>query len=139
MPGSNPFLLQAIASMSGVAPISYRRVFSGYGIKQKHVHFAHIVHQHVQFALIVRDRLYFRADEESRSLYIARQMNAFLPEAVLESNFFQVPEEVLAHPDELRYWMRIAVEAAQHSYSLEHDEPTRAELPMHKARMHRVR
>jgi DNA transformation protein len=87
----------------------------------------------------VRDRLYFRADEESRSLYIARQMTAFLPEAVLESNFFQVPEEVLVHPDELRYWMRIAVEAAQHTYSLEHDEPTRVELPMHRARVHRVR
>ena len=129
MSGSNPFLLQAIASMSSVAPISYRRLFSGYGV----------YHQHVQFALVVRDRLYFRADEASRSLYIAKQMTAFLPQAALDSNFFQVPDEVLQNPAELRYWMRIAVEAAQHSYSLEHDEPTQVELPTLKTRLHKLR
>jgi DNA transformation protein and related proteins len=129
MSGSNPFLLQAIASMSSVAPISYRRLFSGYGI----------YHQHVQFALIVRDHLYFRADEASRALYTAKRMTAFLPEAALESNFFQLPDEVLANSEELRYWMRIAVEAAQHTYSLEHDEPAQVDLPIHKTRLHKVR
>ncbi len=129
MSGSNPFLLQAIASMSSVAPVSYRRLFGGYGV----------YHQHVQFALIVRDRLYFRADDESRSLYIAKHMTAFLPQAALDSSFFQVPEEVLNNPAELHYWMRIAVEAAQHTYSLEQDEPTQVDLPRHKVGLHRVR
>ena len=78
MPGSTPFLLQAIASMSSVAPVSYRRLFGGYGV----------YHHHVQFALIVRDHLYFRADEESRPLYIAKHMTAFLPEAASDSSFF---------------------------------------------------
>lgn len=126
MPGSTPFLLQAIASMSSVAPVSYRRLFGGYGV----------YHQHVQFALIVRDHLYFRADEESRPLYIAKHMTAFLPEAASDSSFFQVPDDVLNTPAELHYWMRIAVEAAQHTYSLEHDEPTQVELPI---RLHKVR
>lgn len=126
MSGNNPFLLQAIASMSRIVPVSYRRLFGGYGI----------YHEHVQFALIVHDRLYFRADEESRSLYIAKHMTAFLPQAALDSNFFQVPEDVLNTPAELHYWMRIAVEAAQHTYSLEHDEPTQVELPI---RIHKVR
>jgi DNA transformation protein and related proteins len=129
MPGTNSFLLHAIACMSSVAPISYRRLFGGYGV----------YHQHVQFALVVRDRLYFRADEESRSLYVAKHMTAFLPDAALDSSFFQVPEDVLNHPAELHYWMRIAVEAAQHTYSLEHDEPTQVELPISNARIHKVR
>lgn len=129
MLGSNPFLLQAIASMSSVAPVSYRRLFSGYGV----------YHEHVQFALIVRDRLYFRADEHSRSLYIAKHMAAFLPEAAQDSSFFQVPEDVLNNPAELHYWMRIAVEAAQHTYSLEHDEPTQVELPKVRTRLHKLR
>lgn len=129
MSGTNSFLLQAIASMSSVVPVSYRRLFSGYGV----------YHQHVQFALVVRDRLYFRADEESRSLYIGKHMAAFLPEAALDSSFFQVPEDVLNNPAELHYWMRIAVEAAQHTYSLEHDEPTQVELPILKTRLHKVR
>lgn len=112
---SNSFLLHAVESMSHVAPVSYRRIFNGYGI----------YHQGVQFAIVINDRLYFRADDYSRGLYIAKRMTAFLPSTIEtgESNFFQLPDEVLTHPAELIFWMRIAVEAAQGSYSLEDDEP----------------
>ncbi|RYZ87870.1 MAG: TfoX family protein [Moraxellaceae bacterium] len=112
---SNHFLLHAVESMSHVAPVSYRRIFNGYGI----------YHQGVQFAIVINDHLYFRADDYSRGLYIAKRMTAFLPSTIEtgESNFFQLPEEVLIHPAELIFWMRIAVEAAQGSYSLEDDEP----------------
>lgn len=106
---SNNFLLHAVESMSRIAPISYRRIFSGYAI----------YHQGVQFAIIAHDRLYFRADENSRSIYIAKHMTAFLPATISpdESNFFQLPDEVLSHPAELIFWMRIAVEAAQGGHS----------------------
>lgn len=112
---SNHFLLHAVESMSNVAPVSYRRIFNGYGI----------YHHGVQFAIVINDRLYFRADDYSRGLYTAKRMTAFLPSALgsSESNFFQLPEDVLTHPAELIFWMRIAVEAAQSSYSLEDDEP----------------
>ena len=112
---SNHFLLHAVESMSHVAPVSYRRIFNGFGI----------YHQGVQFAIVINDRLYFRADDYSRSLYIAKRMTAFLPSTIEtgESNFFQLPDDVLSHPAELIFWMRIAVEAAQGSYSLEDDEP----------------
>ncbi len=112
---SNHFLLHAVESMSHVAPISFRRIFNGYGI----------YHNGVQFAIVINDRLYFRADESSRGLYLAKRMTAFLPAAISsgESNFFQLPEEVLTNPAELIFWMRIAVEAAQGGYSLEDDEP----------------
>jgi DNA transformation protein len=113
---SNHFLLHAVESMSHVAPVSYRRIFNGYGI----------YHQGVQFAIVINDHLYFRADDYSRSLYISKRMAAFLPSTIEtgESNFFQLPDDVLTHPAELIFWMRIAVEAAQGSYSLEDDEPS---------------
>jgi DNA transformation protein len=112
---SNHFLLHAVESMSHVAPVSFRRIFNGYGI----------YHHGVQFAIVINDRLYFRADDFSRSLYIAKQMTPFLPFTIesSESNFFQLPTEVLTDPAELIFWMRIAVEAAEGGYSLEDDEP----------------
>ncbi len=111
---SNQFLLLAIERMASVAPVSYRRIFNGYGI----------YHHGVQFAIIINEYLYFRADNFSRDLYIAKKMSAFQPCAMVavEPCFFQVPEEVLNHPPELVYWMRIAVEAAQNAYSLDDDE-----------------
>jgi len=112
---SNHFLLHAVGNMSQVAPISYRRIFNGYGI----------YHQGVQFAIIVNDRLYFRADEHSRDLYLAKRMTAFLPASITpsDSNFFQLPDDVLSQPAELIFWMRIAVEAAQGSCSQEEEDP----------------
>jgi DNA transformation protein len=118
---NNHFLLHAVESMSHVAPVSFRRIFNGYGI----------YHHGVQFAIVINDRLYFRADDFSRSLSTAKHMTPFLPSTLGdgESNFFQLPDDVLSHPAELIFWMRIAVEAAQGSYSLEDDEP-RVNIPI---------
>jgi len=111
---SSYFTLHAVERMASVAPVSYRRIFNGYGI----------YHHGVQFAIIINDRLYFRADNFSRDLYLAKKMSAFQPCAMvtLEPSFFQLPEDVLNHPPELMYWMRIAVEAAQNAYSVDDDE-----------------
>jgi DNA transformation protein and related proteins len=101
---SHAYLDRVLASLSRVAEVSYRRIFNGVGI----------YHRGVQFALIINDRLYFRADEASRPLFIARGMQAFQPRVAVqvESCFFQLPDTVLASPSELRHWMRIAVEAS---------------------------
>jgi DNA transformation protein len=102
---SNVFLDRVIACLSRVAEISYRRIFNGAGI----------YHHGVQFAIVVNDHLYFRADEYSRPLYLQKSMKAFQPRAStgVESSFFELPEEILDTPAELRHWVRIAVEAAQ--------------------------
>ena len=120
------FLLNAVESMGHVAPVSFRRIFNGYGI----------YHHGVQFAIVINDRLYFRADDYSRSLYTAKHMTPFLPASVgaSESNFFQLPDEVLSHPAELIFWMRIAVEAAQGGYSLEDDEPS-VDIPVRRLKL----
>jgi DNA transformation protein and related proteins len=105
---SNHFILHAVESLAGVAAISYRRIFNGYGV----------YHDGVQFAIVVNDHLYFRADDLSRDLYLAKKMSAFQPRTLeaVESSFFQLPDEVLNNPAELMFWMRIAVEAAQNAY-----------------------
>jgi DNA transformation protein and related proteins len=111
---SNHFILHAVESLSGVAPVSYRRIFNGYGI----------YHNGVQFAIVVNDHLYFRADDFSRDLYLAKKMSAFQPRTLeaVESSFFQLPEDVLNNPAELMFWMRIAVEAAQNAYLIGDEE-----------------
>lgn len=110
MTQSNAFLHDCIEAISRVAPVTYRRIFHGFGI----------YYQGVQFALVINDQLYFRSDEFSRGLFLAKKMLAFMPSRIeaLESHFFQLPHEVLNHPAELRHWMRIAVEAAQNNYGV---------------------
>ena len=111
MSANNHFILHAVECMAGVVPISYRRIFNGYGI----------YHHGVQFAIVVHDQLFFRADDFSRGLYLAKKMSAFQPGGLIavESSFFQLPNEVLNNPPELIYWMRIAVEAAQSAYAMD--------------------
>jgi DNA transformation protein and related proteins len=98
------FVKHALEAMASVAPISYRRIFNGIGV----------YHLGVQFAIILHEHLYFRASEDSRCLFEARQMPAFQPRGagMVESFFFQLPGDVLNQSEELKYWMRIAVEAA---------------------------
>ncbi|HWV14785.1 MAG TPA: TfoX/Sxy family protein [Cellvibrio sp.] len=121
---SNHFILHAVERMSHVVPISYRRIFNGYGV----------YHNGVQFAIIVNDHLYFRADDLSRNLYLAKKMAAFQPHAVTmgETSFFQLPDEVLSNPSELIHWMRIAVEAAQNAYTLSDEESFTETLVRHR-------
>jgi len=102
---SHAYVDRVIARLSGVAEVSYRRIFNGIGV----------YHRGAQFALIVNDKLYFRANEDSRLIYLQRGMPAFQPRAAVqvESRFFQLPDDVLNNPSELRYWLRIAVDAAR--------------------------
>ncbi len=102
---SHAYLDRVVANLSRVAEVSYRRIFNGVGI----------YHGGVQFGFIVNDRLYVRADDYSRPLFIERGMQAFQPRVAVqvESCFFQLPESVLNIPSELKYWIRIAIEASQ--------------------------
>lgn len=102
---SHAYLDRIIARLSQVAEVSYRRIFNGAGI----------YYRGVQFAIVVNERLYFRADEHSRPLYQQKGMAAFQPRVAvnIESCFFQLPDEVLDQPAELKHWLRIAIEAAQ--------------------------
>lgn len=109
---SNAHIDYVIVCLSRVAEVAYRRIFNG----------AAIYHQGVQFALIVNDHLYFRADDCSRPLYQQQGMTSLQPRGVsLQSDFYQLPDSLLNDVDELRHWVRIAVEASNNTYSPEED------------------
>lgn len=101
---SYAYIDRVVARLVAVAEVSYRRIFNGVGI----------YHRGAQFALIINDKLYFRADDRSRLLYIQRGMPAFQPRAAVqvESQFFQLSNEILDQPTELRFWVRTAIDAA---------------------------
>ncbi len=66
---SHAYVDHVMARLSALAEVSYRRIFNGVGI----------YFDGAQFALIVNNKLYFRADEQSRHLYLQRKMPAFQP------------------------------------------------------------
>lgn len=114
------YVERAVAAMSRVDSVSYRRIFTGVGI----------YHRGVQFAFIVNDRLYFRADDYSRPLFEHKAMPAFQPRGTnqIESSFYQLPNDILENPRELKHWMRIAVEAAHKGDFL--DDEITLEVPV---------
>lgn len=101
---SNHYLNQTLHHLSQVVPVSYRRIFAGAGI----------YHQGVLFAVVVDNILYFRVDENSVHPYQEREMPSLCPDSALspESHFYQLPDDVLRHAQELLFWMRAAVEAS---------------------------
>lgn len=102
---SHHTLNQILHHLSQVAPVSYKRIFTGVGV----------YHQGHLFALVADNRLYFRVDESSVAAYHEHAMSALKPQAARfpGSHFYQVPDEVLHSPAELLFWMRAAVEASQ--------------------------
>ncbi|WP_051235197.1 TfoX/Sxy family protein [Marinimicrobium agarilyticum] len=102
---SHHALSRALHHLSEVAPVSYRRIFTGVGL----------YHQHQLFAVMANDRLYFRVDEDSVQPYRQRSMPMLHPRvaALSDCHFYQLPEAVLEDSAELIYWMRAAVEASQ--------------------------
>lgn len=117
---SNCYLDHVIARLSCVAEVAYRRIFNG----------AAIYHHGVQFALIVNDRLYFRADDCSRPNYEQQGMHSLQPQGVKrQSDFYQLPDSLLDQPNELRRWVRIAIEASSVSFSADEDTSIISLLP----------
>lgn len=118
---SHPYLEHVIASLTQVAEVAYRRIFNG----------AAVYHQGVQFGLIVNDRFYLRADDCSRALFVQQGMSSLQPRGVAApSDFYQLPDHLLDQPAELRYWVRIAVEASDSNYSPDEDTNLQPMVPL---------
>lgn len=116
---SQIYVERVIEALSQVDPVSYRRIFNGLGI----------YYRGTQFALLINNRLYFRADEDSRPLYRARAMLPFQPSTASHaSDFYQIPDALLDNPAELSHWMRIAVEASAYTEPGEAQDPGQPEV-----------
>lgn len=87
--------------------ISIRRMFGGAGVYCDGDF----------FAIIIDDMLYLKADEESRSEFIAADREPFsyeTKEGVLTSTtYYAAPEEIFDDEDALNHWAGLALAAAR--------------------------
>jgi DNA transformation protein len=92
--------------LAPVGPVKAGRFFGGVGISRASV----------QFAMVMDNSLYFVVDDSTRSQYEAAGMQSFSYETkkgrVQVRRYFEVPEDVLTDPDELRVWARASMQAA---------------------------
>ena len=101
------FLVHIIERFSRLQPVTYRRIFNGYGV----------YHLGAQFAILLNDQVYFRADEESWFFYEEHAFTPFSSHVMddLPCNFYLVPAESIVDIDSLEYWMLIALESTHRS------------------------
>lgn len=102
MPVSDSYRSYVLEQISRVADrIRGKSMFGGVGVYAGE-HF---------FALIDDDVLFFKVDDATRPDFIARGMKAWSPfdDDRAMQGYYQLPEELLEEPDELRPWIEKAV------------------------------
>ena len=92
---------------SDFGAVTIRRMFSGFGISA----------DGTNFALALRGGLYFRADEHSIPQFEAEGSKPFQyqtrAKTVTVGSYWQLPERLYDDPEELTWWARAALAAAQ--------------------------
>lgn len=91
-----------------LGPVSARRMFGGFGL----------YHDDLMFALVADDVLYLKADAESESAFVERELSRFeymKQGRPVRMSFFAAPEEIFDDPEQARDWGRLALQAALRS------------------------
>lgn len=80
------------------------------------------------FALIDDDTLYFKVDAATRDEFERRGMQPFRPGGPEGEimQYYQVPEDVLEDPDQLRRWSAAALDVAQRAKRGKSPRPSRS-------------
>jgi DNA transformation protein len=105
---TDDYLDYVLELLAPVGPVQPSRFFGGVGLSISSV----------QFAMVMDNCLYFVVDETTRARYEAAGMQSFSYETkkkrVQVRRYFELPEDVLTDPAELRVWaaesMRIAAQ-----------------------------
>jgi DNA transformation protein len=103
---SREFLDFVLEQMSQLRGLRSNRMFGGFGIYQGDLF----------FALIADDRLYLKADAESRADFLARNLAPFTypRRGVTASlNYYEAPPEVFDDADSMKAWAEKAIGAAR--------------------------
>ena len=89
-----------------IAPLQTNRFFGGIGISNGFV----------QFAMMMGNSLYFVVDAETRPKYEQAGMQPFSyltkKGRIQVRRYFELPEDVLTDPEQLRLWANEAMQAA---------------------------
>jgi len=106
MAASAEYTAYVLELLSPVGPVAVSRFFGGVGLSRASV----------QFAMIMDNSLYFVVDDATRARYEAAGMQPFAYETkkgrVQVRRYFELPEDVLSDPDELRVWAQESLRVA---------------------------
>jgi DNA transformation protein len=93
------------AQMALVEPIRMRRMFGGAGFYARDCF----------FALTDGDSIYFKTDDENRSDYLKVRAAPFAPwgEEGVKLDYYELPDNILDDPGQLRPWMEKSIAAAE--------------------------
>ena len=106
MTASVEYTEYVLEHLAPVRPINTSRFFGGVGISSGAI----------QFAMIMGNSLYFVVDESTRKKYEQMGMQPFSymtkKGRVQVRKYFELPEEVLTDPAQLRIWAKEAISVA---------------------------
>jgi len=106
MAASAEYTEYVLELLSPVGALTAGRFFGGVGLS----------HASVQFAMIMDNSLYFAVDDTTRARYEAAGMQPFSyvtkKGRVQVRRYFELPEDVLSDPDELRVWAQESIRVA---------------------------
>lgn len=92
--------------LSGLGPVSVRRMFGGAGVYA----------DGVMFGLVADDTLYLKADSRSQGAFEAEGLQPFVYQGrgrTVAMSYWRIPERLLDDPDEMLDWARQALAAAR--------------------------
>ncbi len=104
MPVSADYQAFVLEQLGQVTPVRSRRMFGGLGVYAGDLF----------FALVDDDRLYLKVDDVTRPDFVAAGSGPFRPygDGGEEMSYYEVPADALEDVDELRGWVRKAIEVA---------------------------
>lgn len=94
---SNEFSAYACEVLSGLGPVTTRRMFGGAGV----------YHDGLMFGLIADDVLYLKADASTSPEYEAEGKGPFIYEGKgkpISMSYWEVPERLFDDPEEMTPW-----------------------------------
>ncbi len=124
MTASAVYTQYVLELLEPIGPVKTSRFFGGVGI----------AHGTVQFAMIMGNSLYFAVDDGTRKKYEQAGMQPFsymtTKGRVQVRKYFELPEDVLTDPQQLRLWaneaMRVAGETKKSNKTLDRTRQTTA-------------
>ena len=94
------FLYFVLDQLAGMSNVSCRAMFGGFGLYRDELF----------FGIIHNGRLYFKTNENTRTVYIQQGMKPFQPNrSQTLKNYYEVPPEIIDDPEYLVGWAKNAV------------------------------
>jgi len=105
MPVPDNYLEYVLDQLAPFGKVTSRRMFGGVGLYARGFFFA-----------LIDDSLYFKVDDSNRPDFLAHGCKPFTYEkargGIVSMGYYQVPQDVLDDPDELKVWARKALAVA---------------------------